>query len=180
VTTADSTADPASEPRADGDADTKRRLAVYLQDHDAGAQAGVALIRRCQDSNRDTEFGTGLADLARETDEDRKSLRSIMEQLDVQPSRVKELVGNAAEFVARLKTNGHLVRYSPSSRVVELEAIAAAFAMKRNLWRALAAAGPSAVSRAELDQLIERATDQFERALVLHERAAALAFAAAD
>ena len=180
MTTADRTADAISEPRADGDSDAQRRLAVYLRDHDAGAQAGVALIRRCQDSNRDTEFETDLSDLAGEIDEDRHALRSIMDRLDVGPSRIKELIGGAAELVARLKTNGHLVRYSPSSRVIELEAIAAALATKRNLWRALAAAGTSAVPRAELDRLTERATDQFERVLALHERAAGLAFAAAD
>ena len=178
--TTDGTADPDSEPRADGESKAQRRLAVYLQDHDGGAQAGVALIRRCQDSNRDTEFESDLADLAGEIEEDRESLRSIMERLHVEPSRIKELIGSAAELVARLKTNGHLVHYSPSSRVVELEALAAAVATKRNLWRALAAVGPSAVPRAELDRLIERATDQFERVLALHERAAALAFATAD
>lgn len=160
------------------DVAAKRRLAVYLQDHDAGAQAGVALIGRSCDANRGTEFESDLAELAQEIAEDRGSLRSMMEQLDIGRSRVKEILGGAAELVGRLKTNGHLVRYSASSRVVEFEALAAAVATKRNLWRSLAAATTN--SHAELDRLIERSTAQFDRLLALHEKAATLAFTGGD
>jgi hypothetical protein len=156
--------------------DARRRLAIYLRDHFGGAGAGVALIRRCRQANAGTEFETVLADLEREIEEDRESLRSIMTRLGVQPSRVKMVVGRGAELLGRLKTNGHLTRYSRSSRVVELEGMAAGVATKRNLWRALVASDLVDLSAAELSELVDRATDQLDRLLAAHEAAATLAF----
>jgi hypothetical protein len=150
---------------------------VYLQDHDAGAQAGLALIERCRAANEGTGLELLLAELGTEVAEDRASLRSVMARLDVSPSKVKLLVGSAGELVGRLKTNAHLLRYSPSSRVVELEALIAAVMTKRNLWRSLAASEQSGLSDDALTDLIHRSTDQVGRLLEAHATAAALAFA---
>ena len=166
---------------ASSDADrARRRLETYLRDHYGGAQAGVALIRRCREASAGTDFEPVLADLEREIEEDRESLRSIMTRLGVDPSGVKMLLGRAAELVGRLKTNGHLVQYSPSSRVVELEGMAAGVVTKRNLWRALIASDHEELSDAELSQLVDRATDQLDRLLAAHDSAAALAFRVAS
>jgi hypothetical protein len=156
--------------------DARRRLEIYLRDHFGGAQAGLALIRRCREANTGTEFEWVLADLEREIGEDEESLRSIMTRLGVEPSRVKMLVGHVAEFVGRVKSNGHLTRYSPSSRVVELEGMAAGVTTKRNLWRALIASDHDELFDAELSQLVDRATDQLDRLLAAHETASAAAF----
>ena len=116
-----------------GDAD--RLLRIYLQDHFAGSTAGLALVRRCRRANPALE--QLLADLERDIVEDRHSLESIMSRLGVQPSRVKSAFGSVAELVGRLKSNGTVTRYSPSSRVIELEGLAAGVVTKRNLWNAL-------------------------------------------
>lgn len=158
---------------------TDRMLATYLRDHAAGAVAGEALARRCHKSNADTPFGAVLADIAAEIAEDRRTLAELMRDLDVSPSRVKGVIGAVAEFVGRLKSNGRLVRYSPSSRVVELEALAAGVLTKRNLWRSLsgAAAQRPELDAEQLDILEQRATTQLDRLLEAHRRAAATAFA---
>jgi hypothetical protein len=163
-------------PDADG---ARRRLEIYLRDHAGGAEAGVAVIQRCRKANVGTEFEPALADLEREIAEDRETLRSIMDRLGIEPSQMKVLVGRVAELVGRLKSNGGLVRYSPSSRVVELEGMAAGVVTKRNLWRALLRADVPGVSKEELDRLVERATGQLEQLLQLHDRATAEAFGAA-
>jgi hypothetical protein len=157
-----------------GDAD--RRLRIYLQDHFAGSTAGLALVRRCRRANPALE--PLLADLEREIVEDRQSLESIMSRLGVQPSRVKSAFGSVAELVGRLKSNGTVTRYSPSSRVIELEGLAAGVVTKRNLWNALSTttADRRQLDAAELERLIERATAQFEAIMGAHRPAAAEAF----
>ena len=103
-----------------------------------------------------------------------------MRRLGVSPNPVKSALGSFAETIGRLKTNGRLFHYSPLSRVLELETLAAGIFTKRNLWRALrsAAGHDGMLSLEELETLIERATSQYERVLAAHAEAAALAFAA--
>lgn len=153
-------------------------LAIYLRDHFAGANAGLALAERCQRANADTPLGDLLADIVSEIADDRDSLHRIMDTLDVAENPVKAVLGQAAEFVGRLKSNGMLTDYSPSSRVVELEGLLAGVDGKRNLWRSLktAAASNSSLDTAALDTLIERAASQRERLHAAHDQAAADAF----
>jgi hypothetical protein len=169
-----------SEPTATNDVepgDVDRLLRIYLQDHFAGSTAGLALVRRCRRANPALE--PLLAELERDIVEDRHSLESIMSRLGVEPSRVKSTFGSVAELVGRLKSNGTVTRYSPSSRVIELEGLAAGVMTKRNLWNALStiAADRRELDTAELDRLIERSTAQLESILAAHQPAAAEAFA---
>ena len=69
--------------------------------------------------------------------DDRQTLRSIMQQLGIEPSAFKSALGAAGELLSRLKPNGRLVGYSPLSRLIELETLVAGIETKRNLWRAL-------------------------------------------
>ena len=119
-----------------------------------------------------------LAWLEDEIDEDRRTLDSIMNGLDIDQSTLKTALSVVAERAGRLKLNGHLWKRSPLSSVVELEALAAAVCMKRNLWRSLAAlAEQSAVGDAgRLPELIDRATLQLERVQAHHDDAARHAF----
>jgi hypothetical protein len=169
-----------TEPASPGPSDPDRLLAVYLRDHFAGSTAGLALVRRCRRESAGTPLDHVLAGIDVEIDEDRRTLRGIMSRLGVEPSAFKSAVGSVSEKIGRLKGNGRLFRPSPSSRVVELEGLAAGIITKRNLWRALRAAAPErgAVDVAELETLIERATSQFERVVDAHQRAAREAFAA--
>jgi hypothetical protein len=153
--------------------DVTARLETYLRDHFAGSTSGLALAKRCRESNVGTPYEPLLLALETEIDEDRRSLRAIMSRLGVAPSEVKSAIGAIAEVVGRLKTNGHLREYSPASRMVELEMLAAGITTKRNLWRALRVAARPELDTDELDRLDARATSQLERVLDDHERAAA-------
>lgn len=144
----------------------QKHLSVYLQDHFAGATAGADLARRAAGSNRDSEsYDAPLRELAGEIDEDRDSLRSLMNQLHVRADRVKQLAAWTGEKVGRLKLNGHLFTYSPLSRLEELELLALGVAGKRALWRTLhlLAQQEPRLSASELERLISRADEQLEK-----------------
>ncbi len=151
-------------------------LAIYLNDHLAGATAGVELARRLRASNRDDpEFGSALAEICVEIEADRETLKAVMDQLGVGKSKLKPLAAVLVERVGRLKLNGQLRGYSPLSRLDELEILQLGVAGKRRLWRALEHTHPDDLSDFELGALAERATAQLRRLEALHLKAATLA-----
>ena len=159
-----------------------RLLAIYLNDHLGGSAAGLALVRRCRRSNAGTPLDRVLIDVEAEIEADQRTLEALMVRLGIGRNRVKRTLGSIAEFAARLKGNGRLVRYSPLSRVVELEGLAAGIVTKRSLWRSLRAIADRhpALDAAALDILVARATSQYDRVIAEHDRAAEIAFPAHD
>jgi hypothetical protein len=109
-------------------------LAIYLNDHLAGATVGRDLARRSAASNRGTSYESFLSRLAEEIAEDRESLLAIMEALGVRVDRLKAAAAWGGEKLGRLKLNGQLRGYSPLSRVVELEGLVLGVYGKRALW----------------------------------------------
>ena len=151
-------------------------LAIYLNDHLAGATAGVELARRLRTSNEDDpSFGPELAEICAEIEADRETLAAIMDRLDVGPSKLKPLAAVLAERLGRLKLNGRLWGYSPLSRLDELELLQLGVTGKRRLWRALEHTHSGDLSGFDLGALAERATAQLRRLEALHLKAAALA-----
>jgi hypothetical protein len=138
------------------------KLGIYLNDHYAGSVAGAQLARRAARSNRGTPYGEVLATLAREIEEDRQSLKLIMQRLGIRPDPAKAAVAWSAEKLGRLKLNGQLTGYSPLSRLEELEILSLGVEGKLALWRALGRAVDHGVPEAELETLIERALSQRE------------------
>ena len=145
-------------------------IAIYLNDHLAGATGVRELARRSASSNRGSRYGPFLEQLAREIDEDRNSLLEIMRALDVGSDPLKLLGGWWVEKLGRLKLNGHLLGYSPLSRVVELEAIELGVNGKLCLWRTLEMLAPSdrseigrRLSDFDFKRLIGRAERQLGR-----------------
>jgi hypothetical protein len=141
-----------------------RLLAIYLNDHLAGATLGVELARRSAAHNRGSAYGQFLDELASEIRSDRESLLEIMRSLRVGVDRVKVSGAWAAEKLGRLKLNGQLLGYSPLSRLVELEALTLGVAGKLALWRALYQLEPDRLelSVATLQNLIARAERQLQ------------------
>lgn len=151
-------------------------LAIYLNDHLAGATAGVELARRLRASNRDDpEFGSALAEVCAEVEADRETLEAVMDQLGVGKSKLKPLAAVLGERLGRLKLNGQLRGYSPLSRLDELELLQIGVAGKRRLWRALEHTHADELKGFELGALAERATGQLRQLEVLHLKAATLA-----
>jgi hypothetical protein len=125
-------------------------LATYLNDHLAGATAGLDLARRLADDEGP------LAAVAEEIAEDRQALIDVMERLSVGQSRIKVALGWGAEKV---------LRYSPASRLEELEALSLGVEGKLALWRALRHTYGSdpRLDGVDLDDLIARGQSQRRR-----------------
>jgi hypothetical protein len=151
-------------------------LAIYLNDHLAGATGGVELARRLRASNEDDpEFGPVLAEVCAEVEADRETLKAVMDRLGVGQSKLKPLGAVLGERLGRLKLNGRLRGYSPLSRLDELELLQIGVVGKRRLWRALEHTHPGDLPDFDLAALAERATGQLRRLEALHLKAAALA-----
>ena len=153
--------------------DLHRFLSIYLNDHLTGATAGRDLFRRVARSHRGTPRGTELVALAHEVDQDRNALVDIMRDLDIRPSPLRVAAAQLGERVGRFKPNGMLLRRSPLSDVVELEAMRVAVAGKAAGWEALLALAAHE-PRLRVDRLrglIDRAHDQAGRVSRLHQRA---------
>jgi hypothetical protein len=147
-------------------------LAIYLNDHLAGATVGVELARRAAGANEGTPLGDTLEQLAAEIAEDRDALQRVMSQLGVGEDRVKVAAAWAAEKFGRLKLNGQLTGYSPLSRLVELEGLHVGISGKLELWRMLKTTSEARLRSFDLDELIKRAESQ-RRRLAPHRKAAA-------
>jgi len=104
--------------------DPERFLAIYLNDHLAGAMLGVELARRLRSSNKgDPEMGAALGEICVEIEADRATLERVMGRLEIPRGRLKPAAAWVAEKLGRLKLNGRLRGYSPLSRVLELESL---------------------------------------------------------
>lgn len=149
-----------------------RWLTIYLRNHEAAASAGVDLFDRMARSQADRPWGPVLGDLAEEVAQDLRTLRSLMSSWGVRPDAVSGLALRAGERVGRLKPNGSLVRRSPLSDLVEVEAGLDAVHAKACGWRALRAATTTGAP-VDLDALLRRAEDQLTRMREVHATVAA-------
>jgi hypothetical protein len=136
-------------------------LATYLNDHLAGATAGLALARRAASENEGSELGGFLSELAGEIAADRETLKEIMAALGVRVDPVKVLAARVFERVGRLKPNAQLRGYSPLSPLVELEGLRLGIHGKLGMWRALGeVAGTPPLESERLAELAARAERQ--------------------
>ena len=155
-------------------------LRIYLQDHHAGATAGLELARRVHGSNEDNAYGEALAKIVDDIAADRKALESVMDDLGFGSDTIKDAGAWALEKVGRLKMNGQISGYSPLSRMVELEGLMTGITGKIGLWAALLQIAPDEprLDVPRLERLKERGEDQRATVEQLREQAAREAFAA--
>ena len=142
-----------------------RLLAIYLQDHLAGATAGVELFRRAAGAQKGTALGDVLDALTLEATSDRQALLDLMAVLEIRPDRIKTSAAWVGEKVGRLKPNGALLHRSPLSDVLELDGMVIAVEWKAAGWRLLNALSDADARLAEVDfdDLLQRADDQITR-----------------
>ena len=138
----------------------RRLLAIYLNDHLAGATGGVELARRTRSSNRGTKWGKALEGICAEIEADRTTLEEVMERLAVKRNTAKIAGAWTAEKLGRLKLNGRLRGYSPLSRLLELEMLHIGITGKLELWQALQRTLGSKLSDVDFSALIQRAESQ--------------------
>lgn len=156
-------------------------VTTYLEDHRAGAAGGVALARRIADRYGDQPGFESVVSLAADIRDDERSLDAIREATGADGGCVKRVAAVVGERLARLKLNGTIVRASPLSRVIELEALTIGVAGKRSGWLGLRAFadGPE-LAGVDLDELVQRADAQIDELGRLHALACELAFGDSD
>ena len=149
-----------------------RSLEIYLKDHFAGSAGGASLAWEIAEGCEDDASRREMESIAADIEEDRDSLRRVMEALEVQPSRVKQAGAWIGEKLGRIKLN----TTAAERRVLQYEAMIMGVTGKLELWRSLAngsaPAGLEGVDRERLQQLEHRAEDQRRRLEDLHEQAA--------
>jgi hypothetical protein len=140
----------------------ERFLGIYLNDHLAGAIAGLELAKRATRNNEGTPLGAFLDRLTTDIDEDRRALETLMSDLGVRRDVVKDAAAWMAEKVGRLKLNGRLVGYSDLSRLVELEGLSLGVEGKLAMWRNLSRVRQKhpALKDTNMEELIQRAEEQ--------------------
>jgi hypothetical protein len=140
-----------------------RLLGIYLNDHLAGATAGLGLVRRMAASAESGSAREGqLRKLAGEIAADRTALEQIMNALGVKVRGYKVFGAWAGEKAGRFKFNGHLMSRSPLSDLEETEILRLGVTGKAAGWRTLRtlAGSDSRIDAARLDGLLERASRQ--------------------
>ncbi len=145
-------------PRAGGDL-----LGIYLNDHLAGATAGVSLVRRmAAAAEPGSPRAAVLEELRREIAADRAALVTAMTTLGIRVTGYKVLCAWAGSQAGRLKLNGHLLSRSPLSDLEETEILRLGVTGKAAGWRTLRvlAGRDGRLDAAWLDKLLERASRQ--------------------
>jgi hypothetical protein len=140
--------------------DRDKLLGTYLNDHLAGSTVGVELAKRARNQNKHTPLGRFLGELAEEIEEDRETLKRIMDTLGVGHDRAKQAAGWVGEKLGRLKPNNRLFGYSPLSRVIELEGLSLGIEGKRCLWQSLLAVDDARLAEFDFEALVQRADRQ--------------------
>ena len=140
-------------------------LAIYLNDHVAGATVGVQRVRRMATVYDGTVVGATVTPLVAQLQEERDWLIACLQRLEIPVRTYKVLGASVAERVGRLKLNGRVRSTSPLSALLEVELLRGAITVKASGWQTLRALGPqlgfSPERLTELDGLVERAFQQF-------------------
>lgn len=152
---------------------TDRYLAIYLRDHLAMSLGGAKLCRRVMNSNEHNSLGEALREICAEIEAECDVLERALRCLKVAPSQLKIAGVWLAEKAGRLKLNGEVLRYSPLSRVTEIEALMAAAQMRSALWETLKDAKLLYPALEELPagQMSQQAQRQRDRLQALHQQA---------
>ena len=141
-----------------------RYLDIYLNDHLAAGAGLLALLDRPIGSD------PAVAPLRPELEEDQQALKALAAANGVRIRRPRLAGGWLAEKAGRLKFNGHLLRRSPLSPLVELEGLALGLGAKEWMWRTLGDRAADHAAAARCEELAGRA--QRQRAAVEARRAA--------
>jgi hypothetical protein len=139
-------------------------LGTYLNDHLAGAAAGVELAEKLGAAYEGTAFGTAVAAVAEEIKVDRETLQALMERLGIGKSPVKQATGWVFEKATRLRFNRRLTGSDHLTRLLETETLSLGVEGKLGMWQALKGIDglDAELGRADFDRLIFRARQQRE------------------
>ena len=139
-------------------------LETYLNDHLAGATAGVDLAREIAGDAEGSPLGSVMAKLAEDIEADRQVLEELIGRLEFGRQPVKQAAGWMAEKMSRLRLNRVAAGSHELSLLLSLETLSIGVDGKRNLWQALKEISPAepVVAHLDLDALVARAEAQHD------------------
>ena len=153
-------------------------LGTYLNDHLAGANAGVQMARRLHQRAVAGPDAAVLGRLAEEIDQDRNELRGLIERLGEAGHPIKKAAGWFAGKAHRLAVATLLTGDADLSMLLETEALALGITGKLALWQALLAVAPvyPQLVEADLVRLAARAREQHSQIETIRIAAACRSF----
>ncbi len=139
----------------------KDPLHVYLNDHLAGATAGVELARTAAE-NHDGEMGEFFQQLADGISADFQTLTSLIAQLNAHASGAKEVFAKIGSEISESKFSGETVDDPQFGTFLTLETLSIGVEGKLCMWKALKVVegGYAELGSTDIDTLIERAQSQ--------------------
>ena len=153
-------------------------LTIYLNDHRAGAAAGTELAERIWRRNRSGPWANHLQEILSLVKAERETLDAVRVLLGVAGGGFRRALALMAERASSLKPNGDIFRYSPLSRVAELEALMSGIQSKQRLWTSLdlASASLPQLTRFDFPALQSQSQAQLATLGQVHEWAARQCF----
>lgn len=154
------------------------QLGVYLNDHLAGANAGVEMARKLQKEVAGEPDAAMLGPIGDEIADDVETLRQLMEHVGVARNPVKQAVGWVAEKAHRAGVATQARHGSDLARMFAAESLSLGVEGKLSLWLVLIELVPShpRLAGVGLPGLAERARDQRRRIEAIRVAAARRAF----
>jgi hypothetical protein len=143
---------------------TKDPLHVYLNDHLAGATAGVDLVKTATE-NHDGALGEFFQELADGISADFNTLTSLVDQMNAHASGAKEAFAKIGSEVSESKFSGESVDDPEFGTFLTLETLSIGVEGKLCMWKALKVVEGEYTELAsfDIDTLIERAQSQRDR-----------------
>ena len=155
-----------------------QNLRTYLNDHRAGAEAGLQLAKDCRDHNPTGPLHDFLSALVTEIEEEIDHLERLHGRLHSAENPLKKTSAWLFSKVSRLKLETALLEYSDLTRLEELEALMLGVQGKLTLWHTLdsVCASDLRFDDVDFDRLQHRAQRQLEGLKKHHLEAARRAF----
>ena len=142
----------------------KDPLHIYLNDHLAGATAGVDLVTSAAERH-DGELGEFFQQLADEIRGDFNTLTSLIDQLNAHASGAKEALAKIGSEISEAKFSGESADDPAFGTFLTLETLSIGVEGKLCMWKALRCLEDDVRELAtfDIDALIERAQSQRDR-----------------
>ena len=157
-------------------------LSTYLNDHLAGAVAGLAILEHIIDNTSEREKTDILGELKKDIEDDKAVLQTLIEELGIGESTFRKASAWIGEKMAEVKLRFDDPSAGPFLLFESLEALSLGVEGKRSLWRALSRIphGWTAIASLDLDGLIKRAEAQRDVVETFRLSAAIQAFSDGD
>lgn len=162
--------------------DARHALRAYLENHWAGAGAGLSLARRLAERCPGPPWDERLARLADDVAEDDTALSELRRRLGldtgwVSAGGLKRAAGEVGEHLSRLASVWPLANDTAADHVLEVEAMMAGVTDKRALWRSLQNIAPhGTLGGVDVSAMIARADAQLDTLRRYHRHASRSAF----